>query len=101
METKTKLMVCGALLAVMGVAGAQTRTLTINAVQVGDSVTGGRVAFLTDGGCTLQAEISRAALAFVEQPAPQDGRAAICAAARNAFNASARLSFGVSDGGRP
>lgn len=85
-------------------AVAQSRTVTVDAPEVSAAVTGLRVAFLTDGGCTVQAEVSRRAEivnALAVQPEPRAARAAVCGAALNAARAAARLDFGVGDGGVP
>jgi len=85
-------------------ADAQSRTIVVDAPEVSAAVTGMRVAFLSDAGCTIQAEVSRSAPVvdlLRAQPQPRNARAAVCNAALNAAQAAARLDFQVSDGGAP
>jgi hypothetical protein len=79
---------------------AQSRVITITPADV--QVTGGRVAFTDDGGCTLQPECTTTIPGVRCDGSPQVWNgAAKCGAARTAVTRAANIDVGVSDGGLP
>lgn len=80
-------------------APAQEATKTVQITAGNVEVTGARIAFTADGGCTLQAEFTVPPLRIEAQP--RQLKAAACTAARNQATRAATLDVGVSDGGAP
>lgn len=86
-------VVCFLTSAVLG------QTVNKNAGQL--TVYGGRVAFIADGGCTIQADCAWANPDVQCNTAPADARPAQCAAMLTSLTRAATRANGVSDGGAP
>jgi len=92
--------VCTVGLVSSAIVRAQQRTIVVTAQDV--RVSGARVAFTSDGGCTIQPECTTALPEVKCDGSPQTyNRAGSCAAARQAAMRAATIDVGVSDGGVP